>query len=138
MIGSLLELLLQILIEIVGEVIFELFVTLGWESLTESLRPERRLPPVMTALGQFLAGLCAGVVSLLTVSRRLSPDSPWPGISLFLAPLGTGLVMQRLGEIWEERGKSRPALFSFRAGAVFAFGMALARFVYIELHWRPF
>lgn len=46
--------------------------------------------------------------------------------------------MQRLGDLWEERGKPRPVLFWFRAGAVFAFGMALARFVYIELDWSPF
>src|SRR5262249_3435601 len=138
MIESLLELLLQIVIEIVGEVTLEFLVTLGWESLGDSMRPTRRLPPVMTSIGHFLAGLCAGAVSLLVVSRRLSPYSPWPGISLLLAPLGTGLVMHGLGNLWEERGRARPVLFSFRAGAVFAFGMALARFVYIELHWRPF
>jgi hypothetical protein len=138
MIEALLELLLQILIEIVGEVIFEFFLALGWESLTDSMPPKGRRPPVIASVGHFLAGLGAGAVSLLVMSRRLSPYSPWPGISLLLAPLGTGLVMHGLGNLWEDRGRPRPVLFSFRAGSVFAFGMALARFVYIELHWSPF
>ena len=134
MIESLFELILQLVIEIVGEVVFEFFVALGWESLTDSMRPKRQLPPVMASIGHFLAGLCAGAVSLLVMSQRLSPYSPWPGISLLLAPLGTGLMMHGLGNLWEGRGRSRPVLFSFRAGAVFAFGMSLARFMYIE--WR--
>ena len=137
MIEALFELLLQVVIEIVGEVLFEFLVSLGWESVTDSTRRRRRLPPVIASIGHFLLGVCAGVVSLIVVSRRLSPGSPWPGLSLLLAPLGTGLVMDRLGDLWIQRGKARPALFSFRAGAVFAFGMALARFVYIELQWRP-
>jgi hypothetical protein len=52
-----------------------------------------------------------------------------------LSPIGTGIAMHWIGEFWRERG--RPALFSFRAGAIFAFGMALVRFVYLELGWRP-
>jgi hypothetical protein len=35
------ELLVQSVVEILAEVIFELFVTLGWESLTDSISPER-------------------------------------------------------------------------------------------------
>jgi hypothetical protein len=62
-----------------------------------------------------------------------------PGLSLVLAPIGTGVVaMHGLGEFWLRRGMDRPALFSFRAGAIFAFGMALVRFVYLILRWRPF
>ena len=46
--------------------------------------------------------------------------------------------MHSLGEFWRERGRDRPILFSFRAGALFAFGMALVPFVYVGLEWRPF
>ena len=138
MIGAILELLLQIVIEIVGEVLFELFVTLGWESLVGSIRSNRRFSLVTDSVALFLLGLFASAMTLLIVRRRLSPYSPLPGVSLLLAPLGTGLVMHRLGDVWEEHGKPRPVLFSFRAGALFAFGMAFARFVYIELQWRPF
>jgi hypothetical protein len=49
-----------------------------------------------------------------------------------------GIVMHWLGEFWRARGRDTPILFSFRSGAIFAFGMALVRFVYVEMGWRPF
>ena len=61
-----------------------------------------------------------------------------PGLSLGLSPVGTGIAMHWLGEMWRDRGKDPPALFSFKAGALFAFGMAVVRFVYLELGWKPF
>ena len=52
-----------------------------------------------------------------------------------------GLIIQFVFEVlavWERRGRERPALFSFRAGAICAFGMALVRFSYFETEWLPF
>jgi hypothetical protein len=129
------EFLFQLLIEIIGQIIFEGLTSLGWESLKHSGRSERRANPVLAAFGHFLMGLCAGVISLFILGRRLMPQSPLPGISLVLSPIGTGIAMHLIGEFWRERGRDRPALFSFRAGAIFAFGMALVRFVYFELGW---
>ena len=83
-------------------------------------------------------GVIAGVVSLLIFGQRLAPPSPFPGISLVLSPLATGIAMHWIGEFWSEREWDRPALFTFRAGAVFAFGMALVRLVYLELGWPDF
>ena len=65
-------------------------------------------------------------------TRVIAGRRPFRGVSLLLSPLGTGLAMHILGEFWSNRGKERPALFSFRAGAAFAFGMALVRFLYLE------
>ena len=107
---------------------------LGWESLKHSLRRERKASPLLAGLGHFLMGLAAGIVSLIVFGRRLTPPSPARGVSLIAAPIGTGAAMHRLGEFWRARGKDRPVLFTFRAGAVFAFGMALVRFVYLELY----
>jgi hypothetical protein len=132
------ELLLQLLLEILGQILFEIVVGLGWESLKHSLRGERKATPVLAGVGHLLMGLIAGVVSLMVFGRRLTPTSVFPGLSLVAAPIGTGLAMHGLGEFWNQRGRDRPVLFTFRAGAIFAFGMALVRFVYLELHWRPF
>jgi hypothetical protein len=104
---------------------------LGWEWLKPSERPHRVITPVLAATGYFVMGICAGILSLFIVPRRLVSDSLLPGVSLMLAPLGTGLAMHWLGERWRDRGREPPALFSFRAGAIFAFGMALVRFVYM-------
>jgi hypothetical protein len=81
-------------------------------------------------------GMVAGVVSLLIVGR-LAPYS-FRGLSLVLSPLCTGLAMHLIGRYWRTEADNRPTLFSFRGGAAFAFGMALVRFIYLELEWRPF
>ena len=101
-------------------------------------RRKRESTAALAAPGHFLMGAGAGIVSLLIVGRRLTSHSPLPGLSLFLSPLGTGLAMRWIGEFWREREMDGPGLFSFQAGAIFAFGMALVRFVYLELHWSPF
>lgn len=132
------EFLVQMVIEIVGQALFEIVISMGWDSLAHSVRSERQANPILAGIGHLLLGMTAGVVSLFILPSRVTPRSPLPGLSLILSPIGTGLVMDRIGEWWRERGNDRPVLFSFRAGATFAFGMALVRFVYVELGWRPF
>jgi hypothetical protein len=128
----------QLVLEIVIQIFFEFAAAFGWESLRHSTRRERGMTPLLAGTGHLLLGVFAGVLSLLVVPQRLMPRSPLPGLSLVLSPIGTGIVMYSLGELWRERGWDRPSLFSFQAGALFAFGMALVRFVYIQLEWRPF
>ena len=70
--------------------------------------------------------------------RSLVPPGPLPGLSLIVSPLVTGLVMQTIGDMVADRDGDRPVLFSFRAGAIFAFGMALVRFAYLVLEVTPF
>jgi hypothetical protein len=127
------ELLLQLVLEILGEILIEIVAGLGWESVKHSLRGHRKSTPFLAGFGHLLMGLIAGVVSLILFGHRLTPASGLPGLSLVAAPIGTGLAMHRLGEFWEQRGQDRPVLFTFRAGAIFAFGMALVRFVHLEL-----
>ena len=111
---------------------------LGWESLKEARLAKREANPFLAAIGYFITGVFAGVLSLLVLGGRVLPETRVPGLSLVLSPLGTGIAMQWIGEFWEERGRARPALFTFASGAVFAFAMALVRFVHIELGWSPF
>ena len=129
---------MQLVLEVAGQVLFEFVVAFGWESLKDSVRLERESTPVLAGTGHLLLGVCAGILSLLIVPRRLAPHSPLPGLNLMLSPIATGIAVHSIGEFWHERGKDRPVLFTFRAGAIFAFGMALVRFVYIEMGWRPF
>jgi hypothetical protein len=92
--------------------------------------------PVLAAVGHLLAGVAAGALSVLILPRRVAPHAPFAGLSLVVSPIGTGLVMQWIGELTGRGPSNRPALFSFRTGAIFAFGMSLVRFVYIERGWR--
>jgi hypothetical protein len=132
------ELLFQLVLEIASSILFEVLTSLGWESLKDSVRTERPSTPVLAGFGHLLMGLLAGVVSLLVFGTRLVPRPVIPGLSLVLSPIATGIAMHTIGEWWRERGRDRPALFSFWPGAIFAFGMALVRFLYLEIGWRPF
>ena len=133
-----LEFLLEIVVQVTGEVLFEFVVGLGWDSLSGARDSRHDESRGWTDVACFLIGCLAGVASVLIVGRRLTPYSLLPGVSLVLAPVGTGFIMSRLGDSWDQRGRRRPVLFSFVSGAIFAFGMALVRFVYIELQWRLF
>lgn len=126
------ELIFELFLEILAQIVFELFTSFGWESLKKPKTPERKRRPLFADAAQFLMGVAAGVLSLFLFPARLTQRILFPGISLILSPLGTGLAMHWLGEAWEQRGRRRPALFHFRAGALFALGMALVRFVYLQ------
>jgi hypothetical protein len=130
--------LVLLLLEIVVEVLVEFVVAFGSEALKGSVREKREASPVLAATGHLLFGIAAGVLSLLILGQRLAPAGSVPGLSLILGPIGTGIVMHWIGQRWREHGRETPALFSFRAGAIFAFGMALVRFVYLELGWLRF
>jgi hypothetical protein len=127
-----LEFLFQFVLEVLGQIFFELAAELGWHSLKDSMRREREASPVLAAIGHFLMGVIAGGLSLLLFSTRLTERGPIPGVSLLASPLATGLAMHWIGEFWRDAGRERRALFTFRGGAVFAFGMALVRFLYFE------
>ena len=126
-----LEFVFQALLEVVGQILFELIFGVGSESLKNAARPIRRSHPVLAGIGHFMMGLLAGGISLLIFGERLMARSTLPGLSLLVSPLLTGAAMHVIGARWE-REEDRPALFSFRAGAVFAFGMALVRYFYFE------
>ena len=132
--------MLQLVLDVVGQIVFEIVAVLGWESLKEPLRREqetRDTSPFLRAIGCLLWGLVGGVLSILLLNSRVAPRLSLPGISLVLSPICTGVAMHVIGEWWGDR-RRRPALFSFWTGAIFAFGMALVRFIYFELGWTPF
>jgi hypothetical protein len=130
---AVLEFLFQIVVEVIGQILFEVLFGVGSESLKHSGRRGGRSHPALAAIGHFLMGMIAGGVSLLLFNERLLAPSAFPGLSLLLSPLGTGAAMHVLGARWEHDDE-RPRLFSFRAGAIFAFGMALVRFSYFEFY----
>lgn len=128
----------QLVLEVLADAVIELAGGLGIETLKHAVGRTRRSSPYLAAAGHFLLGLAAGAVSLLVVHRSLVPPGPLPGLSLIVSPLVTGLVMQTIGDMVAHRDGDRPVLFSFRAGAIFAFGMALVRFAYLVLEITPF
>jgi hypothetical protein len=77
--------------------------------------------------GQALLGLLAGAISLLLFPAPVFAPYPVRGASLLLAPAVSGLLLMLVGDFWYRWRKWQLALFTFRAGATFAFWMAVAR-----------
>lgn len=132
MFDFLFELLIQIVIEGVGQILIEGVFGLGLEAVVDSLQRESESRPILAAIGHMLLGALAGVISLLAVPHRLAPRSPVPGLSVVLSPLANGIIMHAIGRRWDDRPNDRPAPFTFRAGVLFAFAMALVRFVWLR------
>jgi hypothetical protein len=87
---------------------------------------------VFAGLGALLLGAVAGAITRVVWPGRIVAPGPLPSLSLLLSPVITGLAMDRYGEWRETRGGSRSFLATFWGGALFAFGMALVRFLWTE------
>ena len=123
---AILGFILEILIPIVGEISFEAVA----RCLGEPFRSRERRNAVAAGIGYFLIGLILGGVSLLIFPRSFVRSETFHGINLLITPLVSGLVMGAFGRWRERQGKTILRLDSFVYGFVFAFAMALVRFVY--------
>jgi hypothetical protein len=109
--------------------VIEFLVEFGFASTRESLRRETRAHPLVAGIGVLLMGALAGAITRFVWPSPVFRPGPIPGLSLLLSPLVTGIVMDRYGEWREGRESRRSYLATFRGGALFAFGMALVRFL---------
>ncbi len=78
-----------------------------------------------------LLGGALGALTRMIWPTRIFQPGPVRGASLLLSPLVTGAIMDRYGEWVEARGGTRSFIATFWGGALFAFGMALVRFVWV-------
>jgi hypothetical protein len=125
-----LEFLLQTLIELVLYVFGELLVELGLSSLAEPFRSREARNPVLAFVGYALLGLIAGGLSLLIFPNSFVRSARLHGISLFVTPVLAGLLMSGVGWLRRRQGRAVIRLDSFSYGFIFAFGMALIRFLF--------
>jgi hypothetical protein len=125
------------MIEFLAEIVLELLLQLGGEALIESVwrvlgepfQQRGRAHPVLAGLGLVLIGGVMGVLLWLVFPVRVVPGGGIPGASLVLSPLLAGLVMHWYGRWRESRGTAVSYTATFWGGALFAFGMATARFL---------
>jgi hypothetical protein len=117
----------EILLQLTGEFLLEV----GFHAAGESFRRRSRAHPVFAGTGLVILGAIAGLITSLLVPARVLPPSPLPGVSLFLSPALTGLLMEAYGRWRDRRGRPRSYAATFWGGALFAFSMALVRFVLV-------
>jgi hypothetical protein len=100
--------------------------------LSEHLAPRPVRPASAAAAGYLALGVAVGIGSSLPFPLRLLPRSYlFPGSSVLLAPLATGLAMHYFGKWRRQQGGQPSRLATYWGGGLFGFGAALARFLMI-------
>jgi len=116
--------------------VFEAFLTAAADLLlrslgevfTESQKQNRQL----AYLGYWLFGTLLGALSLALFRRRIVHPGKIPGASLVISPVLAGLSMWATGAYLRRHDKKVMQLENFGYGYVFAFGMALIRFLFAK------
>ena len=129
---------MEIIFEIVFEVVFEfilltvgeVLVELGLRGVSKPFRHEETRGPLLAFIGYGLGGAALGGLSLLVFPHPLAGVVGFRGVSLIVSPLMAGAAMTGLGWLRRRQGKRLLRLDKFVYGAVFAFGMALIRFLF--------
>jgi hypothetical protein len=125
------ELLLTALWEIFLQIVGQVLLEAGFRAAGESFSERTRVQPVFAGIGIIVMGAVAGAIASLVWPTRIFQPGPVRGLSLIVSPIVTGLVMERYGQWREDRGWSRSSLATFQGGALFAFSMALVRFLWV-------
>ena len=115
------------------EVAFEVLANVAVEALGEAVSDADQSSRILAGIGHALMGTAAGALSLFFLPRQVAPQVGFPGMSLAIAPLCAGVLLDSMGRWWERRGNVRMALFTFRGGVVFALAMAIVRFVCLRV-----
>ena len=122
------EFFFQIFGELILQVICELFLELTLRRFKGTMEPEKCMP-VVAFFGYGILGVFIGGFSLLVFPHPFIGSSRFHGISLFITPLLTGFVMSSMGWLRKRQGKVVLRIDTFSYGFIFAFGMALMRFI---------
>jgi hypothetical protein len=124
------EILLEVLLEGLLQVIVEVILELTWHGLLGKLS-ERRAHPILAFVVVFLLGAAIGLAFVAVAPNRVLPFGRIPGASLVLSPLLAGVIMEYFGRWRRARGGSPSLISTFWGGALFAFGLALTRFLLV-------
>ena len=125
-----LEAILQILFEFVLQLLAELFGEIGFQSFADVFKRRRIQNPWVASVSYFLLGSAVGGVSLLIFKSTMIHSPVIRMVNLFLTPILIGCVMLLIGRLRQKKGRELVRLDRFGYGFLFAFGMALVRFLY--------
>jgi hypothetical protein len=128
------ELLLQIIfeffLEFIVQIIGEVFLEVAFQKLSATPWARKALSATLAVLMYFGLGLITGWLSILIFPHSFIRSSRLHGISLIITPLMAGLTMSGIGWVRQRQGKLVIRLDTFAYGFIFAFGMALVRFLF--------
>jgi hypothetical protein len=121
------EVIFQFLGELLLQIVFQFLVELGFHSLKNSFRHTPN--PVLATIGYILWGLMAGGLSLWAFPNSIIADPMLRLLNLIATPIALGLLMTLIGRFRARKGQDLVRLDQFGYAFVFAFAMAIVRFV---------
>jgi hypothetical protein len=126
------ELLFEVLFQFGGEFLIQLFVELLAELGIHEKGRRKKGPmnPFIATSGLILCGAAAGGLSLLIFPHSPIADPDLRLANLFVTPVLLGAAMMLVGKAREKKGQDLVRLDRFGYAFVFAFAMALVRFVW--------
>ena len=126
-----LDALLELLFEFIFELVFQMLAELGFETVAKVFR-RRPVIRIVTALIFIpLLGALIGLFLSNMIPHRILSKLSLPGISLFVSPLIAGLLMKLFGDWRRSQGHEPTMIATFWEGALFAFSLALMRWLRI-------
>lgn len=125
-----LEVLLQFFGEILLQLLFECLAELGFRSLANTL--EKPQHPLFSTVGFMLWGAIAGGISLSIFPHSPISNTHLRQANLLITPIIVGGIMMLIGRERDRRGQHLVRLDQFGYAFVFAFTMALVRFIWVR------
>lgn len=120
------EILLELLAELFLQFICEAIADFG---IHKSAR-RKELSPHLAALGYLTFGACLGFASLLIFPESFIQTEGLKLVNLLGTPILLGFIMLTIGRVRNRKGKATVRMEQFFYGFLFAFGLALVRFLF--------
>jgi hypothetical protein len=124
-----LEPLFEPLAEFLLQLVVEFFLSFLWRKARVARWKARRISLLLMLPFLGVVGAFVGWISLLIIPTPIFQPGRVHGLSLFISPVLTGLMMALIGLNLTRRREIPAPLQSFSGGCSFAFGMALIRFL---------
>jgi hypothetical protein len=122
--------LLQVVGELLLQVILEALFELGLHSFGNWFHRPKPLHPSLAATGYAILGAVAGAISLWAFPQQFIAAVWLRNLNLVVTPVAAGAVMGVIGTWRRARHKEVIRLERFAYGFLFAFAMAVVRFLW--------
>jgi hypothetical protein len=122
----------EVLFEAIFEIAAEGLASLLTRAISRLFKTVSDASPVATTFALGMLGVLVGFLSIVAYPHPLVHPSRFHGVSVIASPLIAGFVMSQLGRLLRNRGRRVMPIESFGYGFVFAFAMALVRFLMLR------
>jgi len=122
----------EVFFEAIFEIVCESIASLLTRAISKLFKTIFDVNPIALTFALGMLGLLVGFLSVVSYPHPLVHPSRLHGVSVIVSPLITGFVMSQLGRLLRNHGRRVMPIESFGYGFVFAFAMALVRFLMLK------